>query len=102
MLAATSPSMQPAAAAVAVCSADRALCGRLARLLGADASLAVAGVVGDHAALTRVLEKSRIDLALVEAPTAEQVLRWTRRHRATAFVAIVGEAHPGALDLLRS
>ena len=88
MLAVTLPSIQPTVAAVAVCSADRALCGRLQRLLGEDASFAVAGVVGDHAALTRVLEKSRIDLVLVEAPTAEQVLRWTRRHRATALVAM--------------
>jgi DNA-binding NarL/FixJ family response regulator len=102
MRAATSPSIQPTVAAVAVCSADRALCGRLARLVVADASLAVAGVVGDHVALTRVLEKSHIDLALVESPTAEQVLRWTRRHRATAFIVIVGEGYPGAQDMLRS
>lgn len=103
-LAATSMSTRPSAGAarIAICSADRALRGRLERLAGADASLAVAGVVDDTAALTRLLEKNRIDLVLVDSPTAELLLRWTRRYRATAFVAIVEQSQPGALDALRA
>jgi DNA-binding NarL/FixJ family response regulator len=90
------------AVAVAICSADRALRGRLERLLGADASLAVVGVVGDPAALARLIEKTRVDLALVDGPTAEQLRRWTRRYRQTAFVALIDDAHGDALDLLRA
>src|SRR5882724_10750235 len=76
--------------------------GRLERLLGANASLAVVGVVSDPAALAGLIDKTRVDLALVDCPTAEQVLRWTRRYRQTALVALIDDAHGGALDALRA
>jgi DNA-binding NarL/FixJ family response regulator len=103
-LADASPSTRLAtsAVAVAICSADRALRGRLERVLGADASLAIVGVVSDPAVLARLIEKTRVDLALVDCPTAEQLLRWTRRYRQTAFVALIDDAQGGALDALRA
>jgi DNA-binding NarL/FixJ family response regulator len=103
-LAAAVPSTRPAAsaAAVAICSADRALRARLERLVGADASLALVGAVGDAAALERLMEKHRVALAVVQCPAAEQLRRWTRRHRATAFVAIVDDAPDGAVEALRA
>jgi DNA-binding NarL/FixJ family response regulator len=103
-LADASPSTRQAtgAVAIAICSADRALRGRLERLLDADAGLAVVGVVGDPAALARMIEKNHVDLALVDCPTAEQLRRWTRRYRQTAFVALIDDAHGDALDALRA
>ena len=87
---------------VAICSGDVVLRERLGQVLGANAELAVMGVVGDAAALARLLEKTSVALVLVEAATAEQLRRWTRRHRGTAFIVIAADAQAGALDLLRA
>lgn len=102
-LAAAAPSIRQAAGAVAVaiCSADRALRARLERLVGADASLALTGAVADTAALDRLLEKHRVALAVVQAPSLERLRRWTRRHRAT-FVAILDDAPDGGVAALRA
>lgn len=96
------PGVSPGAMAVAICAADPALRARLARMLGAEAGLTVAGAVADAAALTRLFDQHGIDLALVDTPSAEQLRHWTRRHRATAFVALSDAAQSGALDLLRA
>jgi DNA-binding NarL/FixJ family response regulator len=96
---------RPAAAgtaAIAICSADHALRARLERAVDGDAGLTVAGVVGDAAALTRLIAQTHVALVLADAPTAEQLRRWTRRHRDTALVAIVAATQAGALDLLRA
>jgi len=100
---ATAPSIRQAAdaVAVAICTADRALRARLERLVGADASLALAGAVGDAAALDRLMEKHRVALAVVQAPSPEHLRRWTRRHRAT-FVAILDDASDGSVAALRA
>jgi DNA-binding NarL/FixJ family response regulator len=99
---ARSPPAVSGAAAIAICSADRALRDRLVQVLSVDAGLAVAGVVDDAAALTRLLAQMRIALVLTDAPSAEQLRRWTRRHRETTFVAIVDAAQADALELLRA
>jgi len=99
---AQSPGAAAGAAAVAICSADPALRDRLARLLNADAGLAVVGAVADAAALTRLIERHGVELALVDTPTAEQLRRSTRRHRATAIIALADATPSGALDLLRA
>jgi DNA-binding NarL/FixJ family response regulator len=93
LAAAAAPSTCQAAGAIAVaiCAADVALRGRLGRLVGADAGLALTGAVGDAAALDRLMEKHRVALAVVQAPAVEQLRRWTRRHGATAFVAFVDD-----------
>jgi DNA-binding NarL/FixJ family response regulator len=90
------------AAAIAICSADRALRARLERLVRADARLSVVGVVGDPAALTRLLAQTRLMLVLADRPAEEQLRRWTHRYRETAFIAMIDAAQPGALDLLRA
>ncbi len=102
-LAAAESSTRPVASAtaVAICSDNRARCVELARLVAADASLAVVGVVGDAAAFARLMEKHRVEVALVECPL-DQLRHWARRHRATAFVAIVDQAADGGLDALRA
>lgn len=104
-LVAAAPSRRQTAGAIAlaICCADGALRARLERLAGADASLGLVGAVGDAAALARLMEKHHVDVALVRSPAAEQLRRWTRRHRATAFVAIVDDAAlEASLDALRA
>jgi DNA-binding NarL/FixJ family response regulator len=101
---AAAPTIRRAAAAVAVaiCSADGALRMRLERLVGAEASLALTGAVGDAAALDRLMEKHRVALAVVQAPSPEHLRRLTRRHRATAFVAILEDTPDGGVAALRA
>jgi DNA-binding NarL/FixJ family response regulator len=99
---AQSPGASIGAAAVAICSADSVLRDRLVQMVNADAGLALASAVADAAALARMIERHGVDLVLVDAPSAEQLRRWIRRHRATAFIALVDAAQPGALDLLRA
>jgi DNA-binding NarL/FixJ family response regulator len=103
MLAAAPPRPQVAGAvALAIFMADDALRARLARLAGADAGLALVGAVGDPAAFERLMARHRVDVALV-GTTWERLRRWTKRHRATAFVAIVDDAAPeAAVDALRA
>jgi DNA-binding NarL/FixJ family response regulator len=100
---ATAPPIRQAASAVAVVifSPDRVLRARLERLVGADASLALTGAVGDAAALDRLMEKHRVALAVVQATSPEQLRRWTHRHRAT-FVAILDGEPDGGLAELRA
>jgi DNA-binding NarL/FixJ family response regulator len=69
--------------------------------VGADASLGLIGAVGDAAALDRLMEKHRVALAVVQAPSVEHLRRWTRRHRAT-FVAILDDAPDGGVAALRA
>jgi DNA-binding NarL/FixJ family response regulator len=100
---AAAPSIRQAAdvIAVAICSADRALRARLERLVGADASLALTGAVGDAAALDRLMEGHRVAVAVVQAPSLEHLRRWTSRHRAM-FVAILDDAADGGVAALRA
>lgn len=97
---AQSPGAAPGTAAVAICAADPGRRAQLARSLGADAGLALAGAVGDAAALMRLIEQGVVDLVVADMPSAEEVRRWTRRHRAAAVIALA-DAVP-ALDLLRA
>jgi DNA-binding NarL/FixJ family response regulator len=103
-LVAVAPSIREtvAAIAVAICSADGALRARLAQLADDDASFGLVGAVGDPAALDRLLERHRVDVALVQSPTVEQMRRWARRRRETAFVAIVDDAPDGGMEMLRA
>jgi DNA-binding NarL/FixJ family response regulator len=103
-LVAAAPSIRQTAdaGAVAVCAGDRALRARLARLVDADARLALVGAVGDASAFERLMTKHRVALAAVQSPAAEQLRRWTRRHRATAFVAIVDDAVDAGSAALRA
>ena len=104
LIAAAPPRRQAAGAiALAICCGDGAWRSRLARLAAADARFGVVGAAGDAASFARLMEKHRVDVALVRSPAAEQLRRWTRRHRATAFVAIVDDAAADAgIDALRA
>lgn len=103
LLAAAPSTCQTAAAiAVAICAGDHALRARLERLAGGDASLEVAGAVDDPAALERLMARQQVDVAIVQSPTIEQMRRWIRRHRATAFVAVVDNTPDAGIDAIRA
>jgi DNA-binding NarL/FixJ family response regulator len=102
-LAAAPPTARAASAtAVAICAASRGLRAQLEKVVSADAGLAVVGAVADAAALARLMEKHRVDVALVQAPPLEQLRGLARRHRATALVVILDGAPDGGIDALRA
>lgn len=92
--------------AVAICSTDRALRDRLARCLGADTALVVVGAVAELASFARLIGRTRIDIALIDALSPDQLIDWSRRYHATAFVAIVDDPEetggPDAVEALRA
>src|SRR5262249_3664066 len=81
--------------AVAIYSADPAFRLRLEQLLRAELRYTVASVTHDPAAVSRLIEQSRIDTVLAHAPSREQLTDWRNRHPATTFVVIVGESDEG-------
>jgi DNA-binding NarL/FixJ family response regulator len=103
-LVAAAPSTRQTASAIAlaICCGDGALRARLARLASADASLDVVAAVGDPAALERMMEKRSVDVVVVESAAVDRLQRWTRRHRATAFVAIVDDVPDAGIEALQA
>ena len=77
--------------AVAIYSADPALRLRLEQLLGMELGYTVASVTHDPAAVSRLIEQSRVDTVVAHAPPREQLSNWRDRHPATTFVVIAGE-----------
>jgi DNA-binding NarL/FixJ family response regulator len=77
--------------AVAIYSADRALRLRLEQLIRIELGYTVASVTHDPAAVSRLIEQSRVDTVVAHAPPREQLSNWRDRHPATTFVVIAGE-----------
>jgi len=77
--------------AVAIYSLDPALRLRIEQLLRAESGYTVASVTHDPAAVSRLLEQSRVDTVVAHAPPREQLSNWRDRHPATTFVVIAGE-----------
>ena len=77
--------------AVAIYSADPALRLRLEQPLRMELGYTVASVTHDPAAVSRLIEQSRVDTVVAHAPPREQLSNWRDRHPATTFVVIAGE-----------
>ena len=77
--------------AVAIYSADPALRLRLEQLLRMELGYTVASVTHDPAAVSRLIEQSRVDTVVAHAPPREQLSNWRDRHPATTFVVIACE-----------
>jgi DNA-binding NarL/FixJ family response regulator len=77
--------------AVAIYSADPALRLRLEHLIRIELGYTVASVTHDPAAVSRLIEQSRVDTVVAHAPPREQLSNWRDRHAATTFVVIAGE-----------
>jgi DNA-binding NarL/FixJ family response regulator len=78
--------------AVAIYSADPALRPRLEQLLRAELRYTVTSVTNDPAAVSRLIEQSRVDTVVAHAPSREQLTDWRNRHPTTTFVVIAGES----------
>ena len=74
--------------AVAIFSADTALCRSLEKLLGDEQSIAFLGAVDDTPALSKLVEKHSIDVILVHAPLIVQFADWRAAGNETAWIAI--------------
>jgi DNA-binding NarL/FixJ family response regulator len=79
-------------AAVAIYSVDPAFRLRLEQLVRAELGYTVASVTHEPAAVSRVIEQSRVDTVVAHAPPREQLTDWRDRHPATTFVVIAGES----------
>jgi len=77
--------------AVAIYSADPALRLRLEQLIRIELGYTVVSVTHDPAAVSRLIEQSRVDTVVAHAPPREQLSNWRDRHPATTFVVIAGE-----------
>ena len=77
--------------AVAIYSADPALRLRLEQLLRIELGYTVTSVTHDPAAVSRLIEQSRVDTVVAHAPPREQLSNWRGRHPATTFIVIAGE-----------
>jgi DNA-binding NarL/FixJ family response regulator len=78
--------------AVAIYSVDPAFRLRLEQLVRAELGYTVASVTHEPAAVSRVIEQSRVDTVVAHAPPREQLTDWRDRHPATTFVVIAGES----------
>src|SRR5262249_2038387 len=64
---------------------------RLEQLLRAELGYTVASVTYDPAAVSRLLEHSRVDTVVAHAPPPEQLTDWRDRYPATTLVVIANE-----------
>jgi DNA-binding NarL/FixJ family response regulator len=78
--------------AIAIFSADPAMCRSLEQLLREDSALSIAGVVDDPAAISLLIEQNHVNVVLADAPAREQLADWRTRHNQTAFVFFVDGA----------
>jgi DNA-binding NarL/FixJ family response regulator len=74
--------------AVAIFSADTALCRSFEKLLGDEQSAAFLGAVDHTAALSKLAEEHGIDVILVHAPLIVQFADWRAAGNETAWIAI--------------
>jgi DNA-binding NarL/FixJ family response regulator len=78
--------------AIAIFSADPAMCRSLEELLREDSALSIAGVVDDPAAISLLIDQNHVNVVLADAPAREQLADWRTRHNQTAFVFFVDGA----------
>jgi DNA-binding NarL/FixJ family response regulator len=78
--------------AIAIFSADPAMCRSLEQLLREDSALSIAGVVDDPAAISHLIDQNHVNVVLADAPAREQLADWRTRHNQTAFVFFVDGA----------
>ncbi len=73
---------------IAIFSTDPVLRGRLAQMLRAD-QVTLMGVADDPVALARLIEQSRIDVVVADAPSGDQLSDWRGRHGRVTFVVLL-------------
>jgi NarL family two-component system response regulator YdfI len=79
--------------AIAIFSADPVLRGRLEQMLRAEL-VTLVGVANDPPALARLIEQSRLDVVVADAPSREQLSDWRGRHGQETFVVLLERIDP--------
>ena len=78
---------------IAIFSTDPVLRGRLEQMLRAE-QVVLAGIANDPPALGRLIEQSRIDVVVADAPSGDQLSDWRGRHRQVNFVVLLDPTEP--------
>jgi two-component system, NarL family, response regulator YdfI len=78
--------------AIAIFSADPAMCRSLEQLLREDSALSIVGVVDDPAAISLLIDQSHVNVVLADVPPRERLAAWRLWHNQTAFVIFVDRA----------
>jgi DNA-binding NarL/FixJ family response regulator len=73
---------------IAIFSTDPVLRGRLEQMLRAE-QVVLAGIADDPPALARLIEHSRIDVVVADAPSREQLCDWRGRPGRATFVVLL-------------
>jgi DNA-binding NarL/FixJ family response regulator len=91
---------QDSPVAVAVLSADPSLRARFEQLPQDDRIITVVGVVGQASDLMTLVARQAIDIAVIDAPTPEQLEQWKEARNKPALLVLLpaGENAVGALD----
>ena len=78
---------------IAIFSTDPVLRGKLTQMLRAE-QVALVGVADDPPALARLIEQSRIDVVVADAPSRDQLSDWRGRHGQVTFVVLLERTEP--------
>jgi NarL family two-component system response regulator YdfI len=79
---------------IAIFSTDPVLRGSLEQMLRAE-QVTLVGVADDPTALARLVEQSRIDVVVADAPSRDQLADWRGRTRHETFVILLERTEPG-------
>jgi DNA-binding NarL/FixJ family response regulator len=75
--------------AIAIFSADPALCRSLAQLPREDPSIVLIGITDNPSELLGLIDKTHADVVLADTPSREQLTSWRVRHDETAFMLLL-------------
>jgi DNA-binding NarL/FixJ family response regulator len=79
---------------IAIFSTDPVQRGRLEQMLGAE-QVTLVGVANDPPALRRLIEQSRVNVVVADAPSRDQLSDWRARHGQVAFVVLLERTDAG-------
>jgi NarL family two-component system response regulator YdfI len=78
---------------IAIFSADPVLRGRLEQMLRAE-QVTLVGVASDAPTLRRLIEQSRVDVVVADAPARGELSDWQARHGQVTFVVLLNRTDP--------
>ena len=79
---------------IAIFSADPVRRGRLEQMLREDPAVTIVGVADDPSGVDRLIDQSRVDAVLADAPPRDQLADWRTRHDRSAIVVLLDGNDP--------
>jgi DNA-binding NarL/FixJ family response regulator len=79
---------------IAIFSADPVQRGRLEQMLREDPAVTIVGVADDPSGVDRLIDQSRVDAVLADAPPRDQLADWRTRHDRSAIVVLLDGNDP--------